>query len=232
MQAVLLASGTGKRLSPLTDDRPKCLVEVNGKPLLSGILESLTAHGITNVIVTTGPFPEQIETFVQTHFPNVTLDTVFNPDYATTNAITSLWLAREKITEDFLLLHSDLLFNSNLIEKLLHHSGSGVLVNPHHTSSKDFVAHVMDDRVLKIGVGLKETPHSFLLPIYKLMHADWLMWREAIEPFIEEGRTDVYAEEAFNAVATKFFLGAVPYDGFAMEVDDLEDLEQAAKQNL
>ncbi|EKD92641.1 MAG: Hemolysin erythrocyte lysis protein 2 [uncultured bacterium] len=227
MQAVLLASGSGNRLLPLTQDRPKCLVAVNGKPLLQGIVEALTAHGIQDLIVTTGPFPDQLALFFETHTPSLHPTFVANPDYATTNAITSLWLTREKITEDVLILHSDLLFDSSVLKPLLACEGSGVLIHPTFLSLKDFQAHVVQDRVMKIGVRLAETHRHFLFPIYKLKFEDWLIWKDAIERFIENGERNVYAEDAFNTIADQFVLNAVYYDGFAMEVDDLEDYEKA-----
>lgn len=234
MQAVILASGSGKRLLPLTQHRPKCLIEVNGKTLLEGIVDALTAYDIEDLIVTTGPFPDQLALFFETHYPTLHPTFVPNPDYATTNAITSLWLAREKITEEVLILHSDLLFEARLIEPLLSCEGSGVLIHPSFLSPKDFQAQVVHHRVIKIGVNLPElpeTPRHFLFPIYKLKFEDWLIWKDAIEWFIENGERNVYAEDAFNTIADQFHLTPVYYNGFAMEVDDVEDYEKACRDN-
>jgi len=65
MQALLLCAGLGSRMKHLTDDRPKALVEVNGKPLLAWNLEKLKAAGFTKVIVNVHHFADQIISYLQ-----------------------------------------------------------------------------------------------------------------------------------------------------------------------
>ncbi len=64
MKAMILAAGVGSRLAPLTDTMPKALVEVGGKPLIGHVLDRLSAAGVTEFIVNTHHFAEQIEYYL------------------------------------------------------------------------------------------------------------------------------------------------------------------------
>lgn len=67
MKAMILAAGLGTRLRPLTDDRPKALVKVAGRPLLEHVIRKLKAAGVTDLIINLHHFPEQIIEFVRRH---------------------------------------------------------------------------------------------------------------------------------------------------------------------
>lgn len=119
MNAVILAAGRGERLRPLTDTAPKCLTSVNGKSILQYELEALDAAGIRNCTIVVGYRGSQVsEAFGQT-FKGVELRYVNNPDYDTTNNIYSLWLAREYLESQTILVEGDLLFDEALMLKLV-----------------------------------------------------------------------------------------------------------------
>ena len=86
MRAIIVAAGMGKRLAPYTDDRPKCLVDINGKTLLERQLQSYRAAGVTDIAVVRGYRAEQID------FPG--LRYFENPDFRTNNILASLFRAR------------------------------------------------------------------------------------------------------------------------------------------
>ena len=66
MKAFLLAAGLGTRLRPLTDTVPKCLVPINGRPLLSYWMTLLARHGITDVAINTHHLPAAVQVFAAT----------------------------------------------------------------------------------------------------------------------------------------------------------------------
>jgi len=70
LKAFLLVAGLGKRLRPVTDDIPKCLLPINGKPLLQIWLEHLSNHGIDEVLINTHRLHERIEQFIATDYPS------------------------------------------------------------------------------------------------------------------------------------------------------------------
>jgi len=120
MQAIILAAGMGKRLGKYTQDGTKCMVTVNGKSLIERALEALVQVGIKRVILVVGYRAETLRAFLAGRFSELEIIYVTNEIYATTNNIYSLWLAREYLAaDDTLLLESDLIFQGEILAKLM-----------------------------------------------------------------------------------------------------------------
>ncbi len=120
MQAMILAAGMGKRLGKYTEDGTKCMVRVNGKSLIERALEALIRVGIKRVVLVVGYRADRLRDFLDCRYPELDLVFVLNETYATTNNIYSLWLAREHlVADDTLLLESDLIFQTRILEKLI-----------------------------------------------------------------------------------------------------------------
>lgn len=120
MQAVILAAGMGKRLGKFTEDRTKCLVEVNGETILDRALSALLDAGLTRIAIVTGYRSEMLRDHVRRRYPDVSITLIENPDYDKTNNIYSLWLARDFLaSDDTLLLEGDIVFQPEIIGELL-----------------------------------------------------------------------------------------------------------------
>jgi L-glutamine-phosphate cytidylyltransferase len=117
--ALLLAAGLGSRLTPLTDDVPKCLVAMSGVPILERLVRALDAHGFQRLVIVTGYKAETIRDYLGERFGGIAIEYVLSPCFATTNNLYSLWLARHLIDEPFLLVESDLVFDEQLLAPLL-----------------------------------------------------------------------------------------------------------------
>lgn len=113
MRALVLAAGQGTRLRPLTDDRPKCLVPLLGRPLLEWQVDALRAAGIADITVVTGYRAEQIEA--------MGLATVHNPRYASTNMVASLMAASAILRdgEDLVIAYGDLVYEPAVVRALV-----------------------------------------------------------------------------------------------------------------
>lgn len=233
MQAVILASGLGSRLRPLTDKAPKPLIQVGESSILKKIVDSLIEHEIKDIIVTTGYLEDQIKDFFKA-YPELNVEFVKNDIYDKTNYIYSIWLAQDKIKRDFLLFHSDLVFDKCLIKKVIDHPKSGVLINKKtELLKKDFKARVLENRIKEIGVKLFDSDSYNCIPIYKFLYNDWLTFLESIDYSIKQGDVKCYAEDVFNKISEKLEIVPIFFeDEFAMEVDDFEDLEIANKYFL
>jgi NDP-sugar pyrophosphorylase family protein len=119
MKAIILAAGRGQRLRPITDTVPKCLVPVNGRPILEYQLAALSGSGIRKCVVVVGYLASQIEQRFGSSYGGMGISYVFNPEFSSTNNIYSLWLARHEVDDDILLLEGDLLFEKDIIADLL-----------------------------------------------------------------------------------------------------------------
>ena len=77
MKAIVLIAGLGTRLRPLTNSTPKCLLPINGKPLLGIWFDKLVAAGVTEVLINTHWLAEQVMDYVEKHSPSELNVTVF-----------------------------------------------------------------------------------------------------------------------------------------------------------
>jgi len=230
MKALILDSGMGKRLRPLTKRMPEALLMVGGNTLLGHQLDNLLSCDIQDVIITTGPFENMIKSYMRERYPNINVSYVRNPRYRTTNYIYSMWLARELIDDDIILLHGDLLFEKKLLKKLIGQKFPNcVLVNRKiKPPEKDFKAVIENNKVIKIGVEFSGRNAFFSAPMYKFSKSDFLYWLNEIEKFVKKGDLKIYAESVFNKISDKIMLHPAYFTKeFCMEIDTKEDLEVA-----
>lgn len=232
MKAVILNSGRSTRLYPLTKYSPKALLKVNSKTLLSHQVDKLIECGIEDLIITTGPFETKIKNHMRREYPSIKVAYVKNQRYKTTNYIYSMWLTKNLVNDDIVLLHGDLFFEINLLKSLLNEKhGNCVLVNRKmKPPEKDFKAIIKNGRVVKIGVEFSDNNAFFLAPLYKFFKSDYLFWLEEIEKSIREGETEIYAEKIFNRISDRIILHPVYFNkATCLEIDTKEDLEMAEK---
>ena len=95
MKAVILAAGLGSRLSPITDNVPKCMVPVNGVKIIDKQIDNLLCNGITEIYVVDGYKADMLSTHLKTTYPSVHI--VSNPRYAETNNMYSLYLTAQYV---------------------------------------------------------------------------------------------------------------------------------------
>ena len=232
MKALILASGEGKRLRPLTYNIPKPLLKILGdKTILDYQMENLIGCGITDIIITTGPFEDKIKAYLEKNYPQICVSYVYNPKYETTNYIYSMWLTKEFIDDDIILLHGDLVFDKKLLERLVAENGNRVLVNKNiAVPEKDFKAVVVNDRVVKIGVEFNGKNAFACLPLYKFSKADFLCWINECEEYIAKGDVNIYADNVLNEISDDLLLFPLYFDDeLCMEIDTEEELELAER---
>ncbi|MBF0352683.1 MAG: aminotransferase class I/II-fold pyridoxal phosphate-dependent enzyme [SAR324 cluster bacterium] len=126
-KAIILAAGTGSRLKPFTEHLPKCLTPLNGVPILVNALTQLFTAGVRETIIVVGHLKEKIIDAIGPDFQGMTITYIESDAYARTNNIYSLWLAREYLHDDILLLEADVFFEGGLLESLLACSGKNAL---------------------------------------------------------------------------------------------------------
>ena len=153
MKAIILAAGTASRLRPLTLHTPKCLLKVGERTLLGRSLDALIEAGIREFVIVTGYLHEQIEDFVRETYQyslplregrGVSFRFIHNKDYETTNNIYSLWLARpEAEGEEVLLLDSDLLYDAEIVKRVLADKHENVLTLIRHELGEEEMKVVM-----------------------------------------------------------------------------------------
>ncbi len=120
MNAVILAAGRSSRLRPLTDNLPKCLLEVAGVPILKRAIARLQEAGFRRFVIVTGYLEEQIRAAVTEWFPDANIELVTNERWETTNNCYSLLLAAEALGgQGYLLIDGDVVFERSVVDAVV-----------------------------------------------------------------------------------------------------------------
>ena len=123
-KAIILSAGQGSRLGHLTDDKPKCLIEFNGRTLLDRQLDALAANGVEEAVVVTGFRDDQIERAVEKRGnAGPSVRTVYNPFYKVADNLGSLFVARHEIEGDVLVWNGDTLVSEQLMAQVVGNAG-------------------------------------------------------------------------------------------------------------
>ena len=123
MQAIILAAGMGKRLGAYTKDNTKAMLSVNGERLIDRMLGALCGRHLTKVVIVVGYKGAELMAHIGGRYEGrLVIEYIQNPIYDKTNNIYSLYLAKDRLSEDdTLLLESDLIFEGGALDLILNH---------------------------------------------------------------------------------------------------------------
>ncbi len=232
--AVLLAAGTGSRLSPLTDVTHKCLTEVHGTPILKQQVSCLERWGFETLIVVVGHCAQDIREYLDHCETNLKIRYVFNPKYRTTNNLYSLWLARKVIMQPFLLLECDLFFDTFLLAPMRY--PDRVAIATQHPWMNGTTVTLDDSQRVKMfhlaGSGGDVVKAWKTVNIYSLSLATWERMKVGLDSYVASGRVNEYYEVVFRDMSAGgcFNPKSVSFDdGNWYEIDTLADLALAER---
>jgi histidinol-phosphate/aromatic aminotransferase/cobyric acid decarboxylase-like protein/choline kinase len=239
MQAIILAAGIGKRLRPLTDDIPKCMVPVNGTPILINTLDILSQFPVQEVIIVVGHKKEVIMDRVGTRYKGMTVTYVVNEVYDKTNNIYSLWLAKDLIRDNVLLFEGDIFFEKALVELALKDENrNSVLVNSYKSYMDGTVLEINPDQSVKRMIPRKEQGADFdfsdkykTVNIYNFTRD---FFRNVLVPHLDTYLKTQSVNEYYELVlGVIIYIGnpklyaAIADDIKWYEIDDANDLQKA-----
>ena len=230
LSVVILAAGEGTRLRPLTLTLPKCLVPVSGRPLLTRALEPLAAAGVDRVTMVTGYREDDIKRHVAGLSLPFPVDFVTNKAYATTNNTYSLWLARQHVDSDFVLLDGDLYYDPRALSALLAMESEIALAVERKYVGEVRLTLDANGYIATIG---KHVPReaaygeSVGLHFFSRRAADALF--QTVDALVREGGSGVFYEVAFERMIRAGWRFEVldATDTPCQEIDDLTDLARA-----
>lgn len=252
MRAIVIAAGMGRRLSPYTDDRPKCLVDVAGQPMLKRALSALRSQGVTEFCVVTGYRGEQL---VEALRGEAGVTFVENRSYARNNILCSLMHAEAAMDEGFLCTYSDIVFHPSVVSMLVQARGDLTLaVDPYwklayegrteHPVAEAELCAQAQGRVTQVGkraVGEGEACGEFIglwrasAAAAKALRALFHRRKEALgldAPYGRATRFEVaYLTDLFNDLIGEGFpieAALIQTPNAWREIDTVQDLERAA----
>lgn len=235
MEAVILAAGLGTRLSPLTDDRPKCLVEVNGVSILETQLAALMASGTRRVTVVVGNRADQVRSRIGEKYAGMPVVYAESARFAATGTATSFLCGLGVVRDSFCLIEGDVVFEPSMLDRLARamrttpgrvHTALTPFLPPLEgsTVSLDRDGRVMD---IRRGYAVGSAPKRFKSINLHAFDARFVpLLKSSLTAFLAEAPASVSLEEYFaHAIAQSLFeLRSVDCSDLEwVEVDTLED---------
>ena len=235
MKAIILAAGMASRLRPLTLTTPKSLLKVGERSLLQRSMDALIANGVTEFCIVTGYLHDMIEDFVKEQYADsIQVTFIYNKVYETTNNIYSLWLARPFAEgQEVLLLDSDLLYDPQIVTRVLATDAPNVLTLIRHELGEEEMKVVTDAQGSIKEISKTCNPAEAAgesLGIEK-MGKDYTkaLYRELESMMNEEPLENVFYERAFERLIPQGHTYQVldVTELFSCELDTIEDFENA-----
>lgn len=241
MKFVILVAGVGSRLRPLTDEKPKCLIEVGGQSILERLLtQAIQTQAFTEALLLTGYRSEAIESFASDWNQRVgvlPVRTVHNPKYEETNNGYSLWCAKDLLAEGFVLSDGDLVLEEallDLVAKCDLPDGSHSLLAVDQQSRLDAEAMKFITNSEGHVVGLSkdisvEEGEGESIGLCRIGAPDVQAIVDHLDVLVQTGQVNEYYERAFQEYVTQGWTPAVLDIGHYgwVEIDDQTDLERA-----
>ena len=238
MIGVILAAGMAKRLRPLTDTKPKCLLKVGERTLLERTVVAMAAAGISEFVVVTGYRADQIRDFldnlVKPEFlvkPRFTY--LHNADYEHNNNIYSLWMAGQVVRgKEFLLMDSDILCDPAAVLRIAQEPEAALAVNRHELGEEEMKV-VVDGQMHITEISKTCRPEDAMgesVGIEKVTAAySEALYRELDQMILNEGLIDIFYERAFERLIPQghTFRVVDTTNYFSYELDTPEDFQRA-----
>lgn len=235
MKAVIFNSGLGNRMGDFTKNNHKSMSRLkNGETIFHRQIRLLSAEGIKDFIVTTGPFEEQLKAEAA-DFPALNFTFVRNDIYDKTNYIYSMYLARNHMNDDLVFLHGDLVFNRKLVHDVLNCSEQNTATVNYKKAlpEKDFKGRVKDGQVLEVSIKIFDEDCFAFQPFYKMTKATASAWIGKVVEFIHNGENKCYAENALNEIFPALNVRAFDYNDYYIdEIDNLDDYARVTAEIL
>ena len=232
MRAVILAAGSGTRLRPVLGPYPKCLAAVGGMTLLEHQLEALRAHAFDAITVVVGYRRDAIAPLCGRD-----VHLLYNAEYATTNSLYSLWLARDLLSDGFVVMNSDVLFHPHLLTRLLTSSHQDALLMAARApgvsyTDEEMKVHVRDGRVTAIDKRLAdEEIDGENVGIAKFGPEGAAALVRYADDLLQAGCVREWLPRAFHAFSQERALHVIDTAGYPwIEIDFPEDYQRACAE--
>ncbi len=154
-KAIILSAGQGSRLLPMTENLPKCLLDLSGRSMLEWQLRGLAEAGVREAVIVTGFRAEKVEHELQQITPaGLQVRTLFNPFYKVADNLASCWMVREELRGPALILNGDTLFAPEIARRLLAAPAAPITVTIDRKAgydADDMKVTTAGERLLAIG---------------------------------------------------------------------------------
>ncbi|WP_075981205.1 2-aminoethylphosphonate aminotransferase [Bacillus massilinigeriensis] len=226
--AVIVAAGMGSRMGNRTADRPKGFLELEHKPIIEHSIQKLLEIGIEKILIGTGYKKEMYHALMK-KYPEITC--VNNPLYESTGSMYTLFVCKEHVKEDFLLLESDLIYEKNALKSLVDDQNQDVILASPFTHSGDevFIESDSSGHLVNMSKNKEElnSIYAELLGISKISYRTFLEMCSYAEKVLEN-HSNIDYEKAIVGVSKDIKINILKLQEVAWcEVDDESHWERA-----
>lgn len=233
MKALILAAGLGTRLAPITNDRPKSLVPVNGKPILIKQIENLKQNGVNDITIISGYKADALDKAVKELYPEIKI--VESVDYATTNNMFSAYLGIQAMFPDcdiqpFYMMNADVFYDASVITALKDDERPNlVVVDMGRYIEESMKVIEQDGRLVEISKQIvPENALGCSIDVYKFgADGGKAFYKRCCEYIEEKKELKKWSEVALNDAFADVKFQACPLVGRWLEIDNHEDLAAA-----
>lgn len=236
-KAIILSAGQGKRLLPLTEQRPKCLLPLRGRTLLEWQIAALAANHIRDVVIVTGFHAQAVEKVVRDRADDgVTVRLLHNPFFQVADNIGSCFVARHEMADsDSILLNGDTLFHPTLLARARAQAGSPIVVTVNRKDrydADDMKVRLDGTRLTAIGKTLPpEHSHAESIGMLFFSGEGGQIFTDALDQILQRGDgLRRWYLSVIDELAGKTIIGTADTYGHEWcEVDFPEDLPAAER---
>lgn len=236
MKAVILAAGIGSRLRPLTDNIPKCMVEVNGVKIIEKQLNNLIIGGIEkeNILVLTGYLNKKLENYIAENYAGVNI--IYNEKYNQTNNMYSMYMTKDFLkNSNFLLMNADVFYDENVVKDLLKDNRKNLITCDNGFYLEESMKiRKENDRVIEISKTISESnSYGSSIDVYKFSKEAGNEFFHIMKDTIElKKNLNAWTEVALNELLSKIEFNSLDIDYEWVEIDNYEDLKLAEEKFL
>jgi choline kinase len=234
MRTIILAAGISRRLGALTENIPKCLLQIGRERLLRRIIRACALVSLKSVVIITGHGSKyvdgEIESIAHTRWAQrLQLQCLYNPSYAVMNNCYSLLLGLPKDKQDVVIVNSDDVFDSRILKRIAR-AGRTLLVvdNIKQLTKESMKVYVEANRISRIGkmLDLHDSAGEYI-GLARIASDDVVLLRRALEEVVAN-RPDGFYEHGFDIMIDKTEVSPSYTNGLRWtEVDTVEDLAHA-----
>ncbi|NHB90052.1 aminotransferase class I/II-fold pyridoxal phosphate-dependent enzyme [Photorhabdus tasmaniensis] len=202
---ILLCAGRGSRLSTRTSNKPKPLVETNQISFIDNALKNIESIGIKKVIIVVGYKNDVLMSHIEQKTYNLDIEFINSEKWESTNNLYSLYLARNWIKQDTLILEGDIFFTKKCLETVMLRAGDlNVLVSPLSGNMEGTYAKIDKDNIIALN-STKDIDYQVedgqykTVNIYHICSANFAEYvNKELENYVNNGLTGLYYEDIFK----------------------------------